>query len=155
MSAAGFTVVTAGAIALVAATPKTILGCKAPTNQINTLVDYGVSFDGVDATKVPVLVEVCRVTFATNAPGTASTTATPQVVRGAQGTSVSTCARNWTTEPTVISVVREYMLSPNGGLIIMQQPLGRESESPVSGGLCIRLTAPLAVNVRGFLEWEE
>lgn len=156
MAVGAFSCVTGGAIGLTGATAKTLLGVKATTNAFVTLSDWSVSFDGITAGAVPVLIEICQTTFATNAPGTNSTSNTPTTsVRGRQVTPLSTSGKTWTTEPTVISVVREYLLLPNGGLMELQQPLGREIESATAGGVSIRCTAPVAVNVRGFLEWEE
>lgn len=147
-----FAIVSGGAIGLTAATAKTVAGIKAATNDIITLVKVEVSFDGVTASAVPVLIEVGTSTFATNAPGTASTSVTPASTRGRQATAMATAAKTWTTEPTVMVVLEEFLLTPNGGTYIADGVPAREIESPISGGLVVRLTAPAAVNVR-FCVW--
>jgi hypothetical protein len=53
-----------------------------------------------------------------------------------------------TSEPTVQTNWRSNLLTPNGGLLVYDAPLGDEPASAVSAGFCIRLTAPAAVNVR-------
>lgn len=154
MAKAGWSIATGGAVALAAATAKTILGAKAHANGCIDLQGFEVSFDGVSASAVPVLVEVCAATFATNAPGTASTSVTP-VLRYGRSTTVGwTAAKNWTTEPTVLTVVAEGLLTPNGGLLIRDYPLGQTIDTPLGEGLVLRCTAPGTVNVRATMLFE-
>src|ERR1041385_1124702 len=72
-----YTCRTEGAIALSAATARTVCGVKAHANSGIDLKKIQVSFDGVSATAVGVLVEVCYCTLATKSPGTNSTSTTP------------------------------------------------------------------------------
>lgn len=157
MAASGFSAVNAAAIALTAATARTVLGVKAATGQTITLVSYSISFDGVTASAIPALCEICKCTFATNAPGTNSTSITPISMRGPQLTALSTSASTWTAtnEPTVITVIDRFDLTPNGGTVLFQFPLGREVENAVGTGFSIRLTAPASVNFNGSITWEE
>jgi hypothetical protein len=148
MSAPRYTAITGGAVALSAATAKSILGAKAHANSGLLLVKYEVAFDGVTASAVPVLVEVCACTFATNSPGTNSTSVTPAQVSGRVLTAGFTAGKTWTTEPTVITVLEEKLLTPNGGVIIYDYPLGTEPDSPLAEGFVLRCTAPATVNVR-------
>lgn len=154
MSKAGYSVSTTAAVALVAATAKSILGVSAPAQFGVDLKKYRVSFDGVTASAIPVLVELCYSTFATNAPGTASTTRTPAQVYGRAITTGFTAASNWTSEPTVLTVLDQWTLTPNGGLVIYDIPLGDTPDSAVSQGFVIRCTAPAAVNVTADLWFE-
>lgn len=151
---------TGGAIALVAATAKTVIGLAGGANNAPSLVEFAISFDGVTASAVPVLVEAVSGTNATNPPGTASTTVTPKQVRGVTSASVHTAAYNWTTEPTVLEVYKKRLLTPNGGLIVVQLPLGREPTGQVAAStqfkfVGYRLTAPAVVNTHIDLEYEE
>lgn len=152
---------TAGAIALSAATAKTVIGIAAGANSAPVPVEVSISFDGTSASAVPVLCEWVSGTNATNAPGTASTSQTPKQIRGwAAQSAVSTGAYNWTTEPTVLEVFKKRLVTPNGGLVIVQSPLDREALAVVTAStqfkfIGLRLTAPATVNVHVDLEWEE
>ena len=50
---------------------------------------------------------------------------------------------------TTITVIGEGLLSPNGGLVLYDDPLGKEPDCALSEGFVVRLTAPAVVNVRG------
>lgn len=151
---AGYSVQSTVAVPLVAATAKTVLGVNATANFGCVLKKYRVSFDGVTASAIPVYVEICNCTFATNVPGTASTAETLWQNYGKGITGGFTVARNWTTEPTVISPLDTFDLTPNGGTVIYDYPLGDCPDVGVSNGFVIRCTAPAAVNFRGALLFE-
>lgn len=149
---AGYTVETTGDIALTAATAKTILSVINAANSLIRLVEIGVSFDGVSGTAEPVTVELCSSTQAT--AGT-STSQTPVQCRGPTRTVQATGARNYTAEPTVLTVLKRWLVHPQTGMVI-QFPLGREPEQTVTAdALCIRCTAPATVNAAGYIEFEE
>lgn len=152
MGAPQYLCATEGAVALSAATAKTIVGVKAHANSGLLLQGARVSFDGVTASGVPVLVELCYVTWATNSPGTNSTSTTPRQRNGRVLTAGFTSGKTWTTEPTALTVVGgEELVTPNGGLLIYDFPLSTELDSALAEGYCIRCTAPATVNVRGGL----
>jgi hypothetical protein len=48
-------------------------------------------------------------------------------------------------------VIRERLLTPNGGLVIYDYPLGKEPDCALGEGFALRLTAPATVNVRASL----
>lgn len=154
MSAAGYSIVTGGAVALSAATAKTILGAKAHANSGLQLKRFWVGFDGVTASAVPVLVEIGYCTFGANSPGTNSTSVTPAQVYGRALTAGFTAGKTWTAEPTTITVLQEFLLTPNGGLVAYDYPLGTEPDTALAEGLVIRCTAPATVNVRGSMTVE-
>lgn len=154
MAKAGYTAPTGTAVALSAATAKSVLGVSAPAQFGVDLKKLRVGFDGVTASAVPVLVELCQATFATNGPGTNSTSVTVQQVYGRSITAGFTAARNWTSEPTVLTAIDNWTLTPNGGLVIYDFPLGDTPDSAVSNGFVIRCTAPAAVNVQATLWFE-
>lgn len=151
MSAPLYDCSTGGAVALSAATAKTVLGAKAHANSGLMVTRFSVAFDGVTASAVPVLVELCYSTWATNSPGTASTSVTPVQRSGRVLTAGFTAGKTWTTEPTVLSVEREFLLTPNGGVVMYDYPLGTEPDSALAEGFALRLTAPAAVNARAEL----
>jgi len=151
------------AIALSAATAKTVAYINAAAANQPSIVEFSVSFDGVTASAVPALIEIVYGTKASNStPGTGSTSFTPLQVRGwpAQ-TSAQTAANNCSSEPTVLTAVKQWLLTPNGGLLVIQSPLGREPTAVASGTslsgnqVGLRVTAPAVVNTRGYIEYEE
>lgn len=147
MAKSGY-VITSGSVSLVAATLKYVLGVQAGTEFGVDLKKIHIGFNGTDATDAPVLVELCAVTFATNAPGTNSTSATPVQAYGRHAATGFLAASNWTSAPTVVTVMQEVLLSPNGGLIMYDWPLGDTPDSPLNQGFAIRCTAADAVSVR-------
>ena len=151
---AGYTAVTGGAVALSAATAKTVIGVKAHANSGVDLTYFEVSFDGVTASNVPVLVELCYCTWATNSPGTNSTSLTPVQLYGRVLAVGGTAGKTWTAEPTVLSVLDEFLLTPNGGIVKWPYAPGYTLDSALAQGFAIRCTAPDVVNVRATLNWE-
>jgi hypothetical protein len=154
MSTPGYVIETAGAIALTAATAKTILNVISGANAINRLTELSVSFDGVTPTAVPVLVELCYSTQAT--AGTPGASPTPTQIRGATRTCQATAGRNYSAEPTVLTTWKRWLVPAFNGLLVVQFPLGREPEQIVTAdGMLLRCTAPAGVNVQGYMEFEE
>lgn len=150
--AAGYTVETTTDVALSAATAKTILSVINAANSLIRLCEFSVSFDGTSGTAEPVTVELCSSTQAT--AGT-STSQTPVQIRGPTRTVQASGARNYTAEPTVLTVLKRWLVHPQTGLVI-QFPLGREPEQVTTAdALCIRCTAPATVNAQGYIEFEE
>jgi len=151
------------AIALSAATAKTIMYINSAAANQPSWVEICVGFDGVTASAVPALVELVYGTKATNStPGTGSTSFTPLQVRGwPTQASAQTAANACTSEPTVLVTNKMWLVSPNGGLLVIQFPLGRETTQVASGAAIsgiqagIRCNAPAAVNTRGYIETEE
>ncbi len=148
-----------GAIALAAATAKTVLMIQSTAAISGQLVECGVFFDGVTAANTPVLIELVKSTNATNStPGTNNTTVTPIQARGDGNTNGNglaatfTAFANSTSEPTVLVVLKRWLVSPTSGLLY-QAPLGRETAIIPSMGLGLRVTAPQIVNVRAFAEF--
>lgn len=155
--ASGFAVKTGtSATALVAATAKTLVNLIAASTRSALLCEMSVSFDGVTASAVPVLIELCLSTQAT--AGTPGSSPTPQVIRG-KGTAICTAAVDYSAEPTALTPVKHWLVTPNGGCFVIQYPLGRESQFDLSGGTnkaqAIRCTAPANVNARAYAEFEE
>lgn len=151
------------AVALVAATRKTLFYLNAAAANQPSFVEFAISFDGVTASAVPALVELVYGTKATNSvPGTGSTTFTPLQLRGwVTQASAQTAANTVTAEPTVLTTIKQWLVSPNGGLLVIQAPLGREptgvaSGTAISGNqIALPVTAPAAVNARAYGEYEE
>ena len=154
MAAVGYSHTTEGAVTLTAATAKCIIGNKAHANSGLQLKGFEVAFAGVTASAVPVLVEICYCTWATNSPGTNSTSTTVHQMYGRALTAGFTAGKTWTTEPTTLTVFKEFLLTPNAGLIAYQWPLGREPDCALAEGFAIRCNAPAGVDVRATMDVE-
>ena len=153
MSAVGYSVTTEGAVAVTTAA-ESVLGVKAHANSGLQVKGFMVAFDGVTASAVPVLVELCYSTWATNSPGTNSTSVTARQTYGRVLTAGFTGAKNWTAEPTTLTAFKEFLLAPDKGVIAYQFPLGQEPDCALAEGFVIRITAPAAVNLRATMDVE-
>jgi hypothetical protein len=153
MAKAGYSTATGAAVALAAATAKTVLNVIAPAQFGVDLKKFRVAFDGVTASAVPVLVEVMKSTQA--GAGSGSTAGTVNQIYGPTITAGFTSAYNYaTTEPTVLTLVDSFLLDPNKGLVVYDFPLGDTPDTAVSQGMLIRCTAPAIVNVRASMVFE-
>lgn len=144
MAKAGYTVGTASTGCSISATAKTCLMVIAPSQFGIDLVSFDVAFDGVTASNPSAFVELVSSTQAT--AGTPGTSPTPLQAYGRAITVGFTAAQNYSAEPTVLTTLEEFRLSPNAGLVIRDFPAGKSYDQDVSKGLGIRITASAAVN---------
>jgi hypothetical protein len=155
MSKAGYSIVTGGAVTLVAATAKTVLGVKSGSAFGLDLIKIWWGFADTVATEVPVTCELCRCSWATNGTmGTNNTILTPAQVYGRAITAGFTAGKNWTAEPTVLTPIMEVPLTPNGGLVLADGILGQTPDCDPDHGFALRLTAATATEVRATM-WVE
>ena len=156
--AAGFTV-SSGAAFAVTSGAKTLLNVISGTTNPPIITEFSVSFDGVTATAVPALVEMCSSTQ--GAAGTPGTIGTVSQIRGYPSfTPVTTVSGQYTAEPTTLVVIKQWLVAAFMGTLVVQWPLGREAQGIVTAatamkGIAFRVSAPAAVNCRGYVEWEE
>lgn len=151
---------TATPAALSASTAKTVLLILAAAANQPSIAEFGVSFDGVTASAVPALVELT--TGTAGGAGTPRTTlAAGHQIRGwpAQ-TSQTTAGDTYSGEPTTELVAKKWYVSPNGGLFVVQSPLGREPTGLVTAATDghtwgVRVTASATVNCHAYIEFEE
>ncbi len=137
----GYKVHTEGEVALAAAgTVLNVLGVAGNANFGVVLKEVWVDLDGVEASDKPVRISVARCTFATNAPGTNSTSVTVKQCYGRHANTGFAAAKNWTAAPTVIETVadEEFSLDPNKGMFRYPWPLGEESDSALGEGWLVR-----------------
>ena len=139
------------AIALAAATAKTLLELTAGSADRVKIKEWWCEFDGVTATAVPVLVEVLRI--AATITGTA-TPPDPTPKSTADGTAAATLKHNATGEGTPGVVLYRHNVPPTSGKHVMF-PLGDEIVVALSGLIAIRCTAPAIVNAVVGFAWEE
>jgi len=98
-------------VALTASTGKSVGGMKAATNQVVKVLEFRATHDGNTSGNAPDVTDLYRVTYATNAPGTNSTSYTVGKKDPGRAETVQTSAGiTWTAEPTVITVDESYNL---------------------------------------------
>ena len=132
---------TEGEVSMAAAgTVKSMLGVAGNANFGVVLKEIWLDFDGVTSSNNAVKLVVARCTFATNAPGTNSTTVTVKQSNGRHAGTGFAAGKNWTAEPTVIETVaeEEFSLDPNKGLFRYPWPLGDEPDSALGEGWVLR-----------------
>lgn len=149
---------TAVPVALASTVAKTLVLITAATVNQPAITEIGISFDGVTASAVPVLVELVSGTGGTAGTSTAQT---PKQLRGwPAAASQTTGTQAYTVEPGTQLVNRKWYVTPNGGTFVLQFPLGREPTGIVTAATdaktwSIRATAPAAVNAHAYVEFEE
>jgi hypothetical protein len=148
MAKAGYSAATGAAVATGTAL-KTILSVIAPAQFGVDLKKIHMGFDGVTASAVPVLVELWRAT--TDGTGTAGTV---NQVYGPAVTAGFTTKYNYTAEPTTLTLVDSWLLTPTGATLLYDFPLGDTPDCAVSNLFALRTTAPATVNVRATMWFE-
>jgi hypothetical protein len=139
-------------------TASTVAGVKTPANQAVTLWGFDIGFDGTTSTNGPAKCEVGTCTFATNSPGTNSTSVTPVAFdSGRPETIQSTAGKAWTSEPTVISSMEAFYIPSYMGSGIIFQPLAHPVTAKGGNGAILRVTQQTSVtpNASGTLKLSE
>lgn len=148
-----YTVKTDGALALGIATTKSLVAITRVPGIISRLIELHVSFDGVTGSAAPVLVELCSSDGTTD--GTASAV-TPIQTGGIAAAADSSAEEDFSVEPTVLTVLKHWLVTPDRGILTLNFPLDRDIEQLTTPDrLVLRATAPAAVNVRAYMEWLE
>lgn len=142
----------APAIALVAATPKTVAMLTAPTNQCLLIKEIRITFDGATSTAVPALIELGRPSSA----GT-FTSSTPLKRDTARAETVqATGGINASAEPTWTSVIHESLYVPvYGGVYHYIVPFDNPIIIPGGARFGVRLTAPAGCNASTTIVFDE
>lgn len=136
------------AVALVAATAKTVLSVVAPAQFGIDLLGFEVSFDGVTSTDKAVLIEL--VSYTADGTGTAGTIVQES---GRAITTGATTKYSYSAEPTGASVYHRWTVTPIGGTFVYDFG-DRSPDTAVSTLLGLRLTAPTsAVNVNATMRF--
>lgn len=129
--------VNSGKVACANAALKVAVQLASTANKTCKITGFDVSFDGVDATKTPILVELVRETGVSSTGGTAPT---PVLEGGdASATSAMTARINDTTDGAGPTVIRSWLVSPTSGFSY-QYPLGRELSLKISDFVALRIT---------------
>ena len=140
-------VVQATTIALSAAVAKTVAGCKAPSNQVLKILESRLSHDGANSANAPSVVDLADCTFATNGPGTNSSSYTPKKEDpGRAETIQQTAATNWTSEPTTITPRDTVNVGEYNGLYHYISPQMAPRIVVGGQGWVVRANSPAVVN---------
>ena len=135
---------------------KTVLNVIAGANQSVSVLEWGVSFDGVTSSAVPATVELCQSTQAGAGTSGGSVPAIVQVT-GRTLTAQHTSGHNYTAEPTTLTVIEQIYLSQYMGTVVKQYPLGLEPETDFSGGtvkaIAIRINVTANVNALAYMRF--
>ena len=135
-------------------TSKTLIQLRAGLNGPAKLIEWVISFDGISSTATPARVKLIRQTTA----GTMT-----QVGRGKKYDSNTTGSSASfriaaSSEPTGTADVYEiHQVTPTGGLLLKQYPLGRELTLNAGERLGLVVTAgpSSAASALGYFVWEE
>lgn len=154
-----YTIVASG-IAAPEETYKTIMGIE-PTSKPVLVTEIGV---GVNGSEGFLTIEIVRGTNATNHPGTNSTSFVPRQIRTNERleavNAASNAATNWTSEPTVLEIIKEIgpLAMPSDPIIIQfgwTRELLATNTIPNLKFIGIRCKSTKAATVYGYIEWEE
>lgn len=114
--------------------------------------EWGISFDGTDATKAPIQVDLLRQT-------TAGTSAALTLVQNdpTQPAPISTALKTFTAEPTASDIVWSEQITSASGFDRVQLPLGEEIIVPVSTRIGLRAIVPAGANCNAtaYIRFEE
>ena len=135
---------------------KTVLLIAAGANQPVSVVEWGISFDGVTATAVPATVELVQKDGTTAGTAGGSPPAIVQV--GGRAITVQpTASHNYTAEPTTYTTIEQLYVPQFMGAFVKQYPLGYENDSDLSGGtvryLGIRANVSANVNALAYIRF--
>ncbi len=131
-------------------TAKTIAGVKPRTNQSVYMWGFNIGFDGTTSTNGPAIVELQQNTWATNAPGTNSTSVTGYPIdNGRPETIQSSVGKTWTTEPTVLTLWETFFIPSYMGSGIVFTPLTKPFVMTGTIGGSMRITQQSGVTANG------
>ena len=122
------------------------------------LVEFSISFNGTSPTQAPILVKLRQIT----ATGTGTACTEVAVQRTGKSAPQVQAKHTLTVEPTMVATVAlgSWYVHPQGGLLVMQYPLGREPvicDGSASQGLALELTSASGVTPTAVchVTWEE
>ena len=149
-------IASSGTVAASVGALKTILQVAAGSADRLLITEIGVTFDGVNASAVPVVVNLQRQTTSGSGPGA---TITPILLDPADGAAHASAVAGptpgaWTTEPTAGDILRSWTVPPTSGLIL-QFPLDVQPRVGLSGRIALTINAPAAVDAVAYIEWTE
>jgi hypothetical protein len=138
-----------------AATPgaKTVLKLITPTTFNIKVHEVGVSMDGVTSSAVPATFE-CGTSDETTAGTQVGTAVTTQIKGRAQAHGL-TVGQNFSAEGTTYTIHHGIFVPQFMGVLVIQNPLGLEPESPgdAADSFLCRINVSANVNVLAWVKW--
>jgi hypothetical protein len=137
-------------VALTASTAQTVAGISAATNVVVQVTEVSFSFDGATSSNAPAVCEWDQNTFATNGPGTNSTSVTPSKKDTGRGETIqATAAKHWTTEPTVLTQQWPIDIGQYNGVYHYIHPFASPFIIIGGKGGSLKINSPNNVNTSG------
>lgn len=133
---------------------KTLLKLISPTGFFIKVHEVGVSMDGVTSSAVPATLEWG--TSDETSAGTQNGTAVTTQIKGRTQAHGLTVGQNFSAEGTTYTIIKGLYVPQYMGLVVMQNPLGLEEESPGSDqadSFLLRINVTANVNVLAWVKW--
>jgi hypothetical protein len=138
--------------ALAAAATETLIQIVTGSTRKAKIKEWGISFNGTDATDEPVLVELLR-------QSTAGTSSALTMVQNDPDDPaiIATALQDFSAEPTAGDVLWSEYITPAGGFDRVQLPLGEEIVVDVSSRIGLRVTTATGVTptAAAYIKFEE
>ena len=133
---------------------KTVLKLITPTGFFLKIHEIGVSLDGVTPTAVPATLEWG--TSDETTAGTGAGTAVTTQIKGRTQAHGLTVGQNFSAEGTTYTLIAGVFVPQYMGVLVRQNPLGLEEESPGSDAadsFLLRINVTANVNVLAWIKW--
>ena len=132
---------------------KTVLKLITPTTFNIKVHEIGVSMDGVTSSAVPATFEWG--TSDETTAGTGSGTAVTTQVKGRAQAHGLTVGQNFSAEGTTYTIHNSIFVPQFMGVLVLQNPLGLEPESPgdAADSFLLRINVTANVNVLAWIKW--
>lgn len=152
---AGAIYVTRNTVFAATAGAKTVLKLVTPTTFSIQLHRIKISTDGVTASAVPATVDLF--TSDETTAGTGAGSAVTSQIQGATTAHGLTVTQNHSAEGTTYTIVDSFYIPQYMGLIIIDNPLDTEEQSPagLADSIGIRINVTANVNVLCSLKWSK
>lgn len=138
--------------AIATAATETLIQIVTGSTRKAKVKEWGISFDGIDATDVPIRVDLLRQT-------TAGTSSSLTIVKNDPDdpAAISTALQDFSAEPTAGDILWTQYITPAGGFDRVQLPLGEEIVVDVSERIGLRCVVPSgsACNATAYIRFEE
>lgn len=144
-----FSLTTSAAVALTAATEKTLVQLNSGAAMITAITGLDITFDGTSNSAVPVIVKIIVVSTA----GTGSAR-NPIKTKDTSTALLGTGTENHSVEGTNGNILKIFHVHPQAG-VVYPIPMRDEIEMAASTRLAVKVTAPAGVNALCTLYGEE
>ena len=133
---------------------KTVLKIISPTGFFIKVHEIGISMDGVTSSAVPATVDIF--TSDETTAGTSVGSPVTTQIKGRAQANGCTLGQNFSAEGTTYTLLKTLYVPQYMGLVILQNPLGLEEQSPGSDAadsIGIRINVTANVNVFAWMKW--